>query len=308
MSHVRITLAGTLRRIKRGQALYWMLLPAVVYFAIFNYWPMYGVLISFKNYEPFRGFFASPWVGLSQFTAFFHSGVFWNLIKNTLTLSVYSFVVGFPVPILLALLLDQVNHSGFKKWVTTVLFAPNFLSIVVVVGMLNIFLAPSTGLVNIALTHLGLNSVYFMGDPGWFSSVYVWSGVWQGAGVAMIIYLAALSAVDPALHEVAIIDGASKWKRIIYIDLPSIMPTIVVVFLLSVGSLMSVAFDKVYLMQNPQNFGSSQVISTYVYQQGLLDFQFSYSTAVGMFNAVINSVLLIVMNSVAKRAAKTSLW
>lgn len=308
MSNVRAALTLALRRIRQGQALYLMLLPAVLYFAIFNYWPMYGVLIAFKNYEPFRGFFGSPWVGLSQFTAFFDSGVFWNLIRNTLTLSVYSFLVGFPVPILLALLLDQINHSAFKKWVTTVMFAPNFLSIVVVVGMLNIFLAPNTGLVNILLTHLGVNSVFFMGDPGWFSSIYVWSGVWQGAGVAMIIYLAALSGVDPALHEVAIIDGASKWKRILYIDIPSIMPTIVVVFLLSVGSLMSVAFDKVYLMQNPQNLGSSQVISTYVYQQGLLNFQFSYSTAVGLFNAVINSLLLIVMNSVAKRAAKTSLW
>lgn len=285
-----------------------MLLPVILYFLIFNYWPMYGVLIAFKDYMPFKGFNGSPWIGFEMFDRFLTSYLFWDLVKNTISLSLYSLIVGFPIPIILSLFLNQIKSEKFKKWVQTITFAPNFLSVIVVVGMLFIFLSPETGMINKLMQFFGVNPIFFMARPEWYQSIYVWSGVWQSAGFSMIIYLAALSGIDPSLHEAAIVDGANKWKRILYIDIPSIMPTIIVLLILSIGSVMAVGFEKAYLMQNSLNLNSSEIIATYVYKVGLLNNEYSYSAAIGLFNSVINCGLLILVNLIAKKTSNTSLW
>jgi putative aldouronate transport system permease protein len=223
-------------------------------------------------------------------------------------LSVYQLAASFPIPIILALLLNYSVGKRFKKVVQTVTYAPHFISTVVIVGMLTVFLSPQSGLINIMIRAFGGDPVMFLTDASWFTSNYVWSGIWQNAGWGTIIYLAALTSINPELHESAVVDGATKIKRIIHIDLPGIMPTVIVLLILSVGSFMSVGFEKVYLMQNPLNVSSAEVIQTYVYKSGLIGAQYSYSAAIGMFNSVINCLLLLIINFIAKRAGQSSLW
>lgn len=273
-----------------------------------KYWPMYGVQIAFRDYNFALGITKSPFIGLENFKDFFKSYYFWNLIRNTVGISVYSIVVGFPMPILFALILNEIGNNMFKKTVQTISYAPHFISTVVMCGMIINFLSPSIGLINRLIVLLGGQSRPFMIMHKWFKSIYVLSDVWQNMGWSAIIYLAALSNVDVQLIEASIIDGASRMQRIRYINIPSIMSTIVILFILRLGSIMNVGFEKIFLLQNPLNFESSDVISTYVYRRGLVQMEFSFSTAVGLFNSVINFTLIILANYITKKFGETSLW
>ncbi|ANE48913.1 sugar ABC transporter permease [Paenibacillus swuensis] len=290
----------------RNWQLYVLVLPAVIYLIVFQYAPLYGLQIAFKQYSATKGIWASPWVGFDQFERFFQSASFVTTLTNTLYLSVYELIL-FPIPIVLALLMNHLV-GPYKSVVQTILYWPHFISTVVLVGMLSLFLNPRSGLVNHFLGSAGLPSVHFMAEPGWFSSIFVWSGVWQNAGWGTIIYLAALTAIHPELHEAAIMDGANKLDRIRHIDLPGIMPTVIIMLLLAFGSFMTVGFEKAYLMQNPQNAPASEIIQTYVYKSGLLGAQFSYSSAVGLFNNAVNFLILVVMNGILKKLKQTTLW
>lgn len=294
-------------RIWRHREYYLFLLPAVVYVAVFCYAPMYGLQIAFKDYKVSLGVSGSPWVGLRNFTDFFQGYYFWNLIRNTLVLSLYSLIAGFPIPIIVALILNELKPK-FKKVTQTVLYAPHFISTVVIIGMITIFFSPSMGVVNTLLNFLGMDSVYFMGSPRYFRHLYVWSGVWQSMGWGAIIYLAALAGVDPGLHEAAAIDGASRVQRILHINIPSIMPTIIIMLILQVGRIASVGYEKVYLMQNELNMEVAEVISTYVYKRGLINNNYSFSTAVGLFNNVVNVILVLFANKISKKCSDTSLF
>ena len=288
--------------------LYLLLLPTLIYIFIFLYVPMGGVLMGFQDYSATKGIWGSPWVGLKHFERFFNSYNFWQIFYNTISLSVYNLVANFPIPIVFALLLNQMRMPKFKKVVQTVSYAPYFISVVVLVGMMTILLSPQTGIVNMAIQALGGEPVYFMARADLFRSVYVWSGVWQSTGQAAIIYIAALTGISQDLHEAAMVDGASKFKRTLYIDIPGIMPTAITMLLLNLGRIMSLGFEKAFLMQNTLNTSASEIISTYVYKQGLLGAQFSYSTAVGLFNSVINCILVIAVNYAPRRLTETSLW
>ncbi|PYI50782.1 ABC transporter permease [Paenibacillus flagellatus] len=300
--------APTWKRIRKHYQLYVFLLPTIVYFLVFQYGPMYGLTIAFKQFVAVKGIAGSPWVGFAHFERFFHSFQFATVLRNTLLISLYELLVAFPLPIVLALLLNQVGHARFKKLVQTVTYAPHFISAVVIVGMLYLLLSPRSGLVNRLIVLLGGEPVYFMASADWFKTIFVFSGVWQNAGWSMIVYLAALTAVNPDLHEAAVMDGASKARRIWHIDVPAVLPTIMIMFILNVGSFMSVGFEKIYLMQNPLNLASSEVIQTYVYKTGLLGAQYSYSAAVGLFNSLVNFVLLLAFNRLAKSLKQASLW
>ena len=297
-----------LRDIKRNWLLYVMILPVVVWFLIFCYRPMYGVLMAFKDYKVKLGIMGSPWVGLEHFKRFVNIPSFKNLIRNTLTLSIYSLVAGFPIPIIFALLLNYLRQPRLKKTVQMVSYAPFFISTVVICGMIAIFTAQDTGIFNTIRGWFGLESVDFMAKPEWFADIYVWSGIWQGMGWSSIIYISALSGVDYELHEAAIVDGATKVQRIIHVDLPSIKSTIVMLLILQMGSLMGVGFEKVYLLQNPLNTEASSVISTYVYSVGMINSDYGYSTAVGLFNSIINIILLVTANAIVKKLSDESLF
>ena len=294
--------------IRKNWGLYVLLLPTLIYVLLFLYGPMYGVIIAFKDYNPMQGIVGSPWVGLKYFNDFIGSYNFSQLLSNTLIISIYNFLAGFPIPIVFALMLHYLPHRRLQKTVQTVSFAPHFISTVVIVGMLNVFLSPKTGVLNIFIEKLGQDSIMFLGDAALFIHVYVWSGVWQEMGWASIIYIAARTNVDPALYEAASVDGASKFQKMWHIDLPQIMPIAVTLLILGIGNLMSVGFEKAYLMQNNLNLESSEIISTYVYKIGLLGAQFSYSTAVGLFNSIVNCVLLLATNSISRRFTNTSIW
>jgi putative aldouronate transport system permease protein len=300
--------SATVRRIKKNWDLYLLILPVIAFFVIFEYFPMYGVQIAFKDFIATKGISGSPWVGFKHFERFFESYYFWRLIKNTLGIGVYQLLVGFPVPIALALLINEVRSKRFSRFVQTVTYAPHFLSTVVMVGMIFIFLSPQTGILNGLITWLWGAPINFLTEPAWFKSIYVGSGVWQQMGWSSIIYLAALTGIDQQLHEAARVDGASRWQRIWHINLPGIMPTITILLILNMGSLLSVGFEKVFLMQNSLNMSASDIISTHVYRKGIIDGQYSYSAAVGLFNSVINFTLLVIVNRIARKVNDTSLW
>lgn len=293
---------------KHNWWLWLMLFPVIIYYAIFSYAPMYGILLAFKEYKVKKGILGSPWVGFDYFERFFSGYNFWDLIKNTLGISVYSLVVGFPLAIIFAILLHYLTIGKLKKAVQMVSYAPYFISTVVICGMLTIFMDPTNGVFNKIIGFFGHESIAFLSVPGYFKSIYVWSGVWQGMGWSAIIYISSLAGVDYEMHEAAIIDGASKPQRIHYIDLPSIKPTIIMLLILTLGNLMSVGFEKVYLLQNDLNFSASDIISTYTYRVGLINSDFGYSTAVGLFNTVINLIILVTANNVARKVTGDSLW
>lgn len=297
-------------RLRGDYQLYIFLIPAFVYFILFCYIPMYGVQISFKDFVEVKGIEGSAFADpiFKHFIRFFTSYQFWNLLKNTLILSLMSLLFTFPIPIILALLLNQTRSQKLKKTVQTVTYAPHFISVVVLVGMLQIFLSPRMGVVNNIIRAFGQEPVLFLGDPSWFRAVYVISEIWQGAGWGAIIYIAALSGVDPGLYDAARVDGCSRFKIIRYIDLPSILPTAIILLIMNAGQIMSLGFQKVYLMQNTQNISVSEIIATYTYKLGIIETQYSYSSAVGLFNSVINIILLITVNQIAKRVSETSLW
>ncbi|WP_172240417.1 ABC transporter permease [Saccharibacillus endophyticus] len=296
------------KKIMRNWQLYIFMAPALLTVIIFNYVPMYGIQIAFKNYIPALGMAESKWVGFDHFTRFFESYYFWDLMWNTLSISLYGLLVGFPLPILLALAFNEIRTGPFKKTVQTVTYAPHFISMVVMAGMIITFLTPSTGMIVNLLEAIGVTPPSFLTDPRWFKTVYVLSDVWQATGWGTIIYLAALTAVDPGLHEAAILDGASRLQRIRHINFPVIIPTITILLILNMGGLLGVGYEKILLLQNPLNMEASDVIATSVYRTGLLEAQYSYSTAVGLFNSIVNAILLIVVNQVVRRTSENSLW
>lgn len=304
----RISLALRMKRIFRAWQLYVLLAPSLIYILVFKYWPMYGVQIAFKNYNPADGFTDSPWVGLTHFIRFVNSYQFGQVLGNTLWIAVLGLLVAFPIPIILALLVNQLQSERFKKFTQTVLYSPAFISTVVVVGIMFVVLSPRSGLINNAIQLAGGEPIFFMGSADWFRPIYVISDVWQNAGFSMIVYLAALAAIDPALHDAAKVDGASKLQRIRHIDLPGIMPVVTILFILAIGNLLNVGFEKALLMQTPLNLSSSEIIQTYVYHAGLQQAQFSYSAAIGLFNSLLNLALLLFFNTVARRANQATLW
>ncbi|BFT70933.1 ABC transporter permease [Paenibacillus sp. P36] len=296
------------KRILTKYEFYIMLAIPLIWYIIFKYVPMYGIQIAFKDFSATRGIMASPWAGFRHFERFFESSYFWELLWNTLSLSLYSLLVGFPVPILLALLIYEINGKRMKKWLQNVTYIPHFLSLVVIVGMLNVFLDPDTGKVNQLLSLLGVDPVPFMRKAEWFQTVFVSSDIWQHMGWSSIIYLAALTAIDPTQYEAAKMDGASRFQRLLHISLPGMLPTIVIMFILQVGHLMDIGFEKVLLMQNPVNASKGEILATFVYKNGIQQGQFSYTAAAGLFNSVIDFILLILVNSWARKKTDSSLW
>ncbi|UKS28918.1 ABC transporter permease subunit [Paenibacillus sp. HWE-109] len=304
----RIVNSVSLKGIRRNWELYLLILPALVYVIVFDYIPMYGVQIAFKDFNAVQGIWGSPWVGLQHFERFFQGYYFQRLLTNTVLISVYYLIISFPLSIMFALLINEIRQVMFKKTVQLVTYAPHFISTVVLVGMMAIFLSPKTGLVNQFILWAGGTPIDFMAEPSWFKSLYVFSGVWQNIGWNSILFIAALAGVDPQQHESATLEGASKLQRIWHINVPAIMPTVMILFIMQCGQIMAVGFEKVFLMQNDVNISASDIISTYVYRSGVLGAQYSFSAAVGLFNSVINLILLIVVNRISKRLTDTSLW
>lgn len=298
------------KQMKKSWQLYALLALPVIYVLVFKYYPMYGAQIAFKDYIASKGVAGSEWVGLKHFIRFFNSYEFSKLMKNTLIISLYSLLAGIPFPIILALSLNYVKNQLFKKSVQMITYAPHFISIVVMVGIVMELLDPRNGLVNMLLGQLGIEPINFMAKPEYFSSIYVWSGIWQNVGFSCIIYLAALAGVDPAQHEAAVIDGASKFQRMLHIDLPSIIPVMIILLILNTGHILDLGFEKVLLLQNPLNVRTSEVIDTFVYKVGLASqaMNYSYSTAINLFKSVIGLILLILVNQMAKKAKQESLW
>lgn len=288
--------------------LHLLVIPPLLFFLIFKYYPMANAVLAFKDYNVIKGIWGSPWVGFRNFELFFENPLFWTLVKNTILLSGFLLLAGFPIPILLALMINEIRGGRFKRFVQLISFAPYFISTVVMVSIIMLFLAPRLGFANIALNFFGLASVNFLGEPGMFRSIYVWSDIWQTSGYSAVIYLAALAGIDPTLYEAAKVDGASRFQKIRHIDLPGIVPTIVIILILNVGNVMAIGFEKVYLLQNPLNISNSEIIATYVYRIGLLNANYSFATAVGLFNSVINLVLLLTVNGLAKRITNNSIW
>ncbi len=287
--------------------LYVMILPVILYVILFCYVPMYGVTLAFKAYRIKDGILGSPWVGLAYFSQFTRSYSFWNLIKNTLGISLYSLLVDFPIPILFALMLNYLRFSKLKKTVQLISYAPHFISVVVMCGIIKLFFADN-GPLNKLTALLGGTSVNYLTSPTIYKSLYVWTGVWQGMGWSAIIYISALAGVDYEMHEAAIVDGATKIKRMVHIDLPSIKSTVIMLLIMRIGGLMGVGFDKAYLLQNELNLSSSEVLATYVYKMGLIRSDYSLSTAAGLFNTVINLALIVSANTVSKKLADESLF
>ncbi|MCM3634272.1 ABC transporter permease [Paenibacillus camelliae] len=307
MSPYTLRIKRTAARISKNWGLYLLLLPAVVLLLLFTYKPMYGVIIAFKDYNPSLGITGSPWAGFKYFEKFFNSYQFEVTLKNTLYISLYSFAT-FPIPIIFALLVNQLRHNMYRRFFQTVTYMPHFISTVVLVGIMMILLSPGNGLIGNIYRLFGAEAPNLMGSSGLFSSLYVWSDVWQQTGWNSIIYLAALSAISPSLYEAAKVDGASRWQMVRMIDLPMLMPTAITLLILRIGGLLGVGFEKVYLMQNNLNISGSEVLSTYVYKIGLLSAQYSFSSAINLFNTIINLILLVTVNQISRKYSENSIW
>lgn len=306
--------ASLYRRFSRSVCKYWpyyvMLLPAIAYFVIFCYGPMYGVQIAFKDFRIKKGFSGSPWASplLKYFAQFFESYYAWNIVRNTLVLSIYGLVAGFPIPAILALSMDEMRHNRIKKVVQTITYAPNFISTVVVCGMILSFTNQTSGIINNLIVRLGGEPVAFMYKEELFPHIYVWTGIWQSTGWSSVIYFAALSGIDIQLLEASTLDGASRWQKILYVKIPAILPIIIIQLILNAGSLLHIGYEKVYLLQNSLNLNASEVISTYVYKRGMVDAQYSFSTAVGLAQSIVSFVMVFLVNAIAGRLSETSLW
>lgn len=288
--------------------LYLMAVIPVAFVIIFCYFPMGGLLIAFKDYSVRKGILGSNWAGLEYFEQLFNTPIFPDILKNTVTISLYSLIAGFPFPIILALAFNELKNQRIKKTLQTITFAPYFISTVVIVSIMFQVFSYRYGVVNSLVKLLGKEAIDFVGSSSFFLPAYVWSGIWQNAGYSSVLYIAALSGIDVTLYEAASIDGANRFQKMLHIDLPGIAPTIIITLILSTGSILSVGFEKVFLMQNPVNYGVSEIISTFVYKSGITQAQFSFATAVGLFNSVINCVILLMVNFFAKQISETSLF
>lgn len=297
-----------LAQIKKDWILYLLLVPMVIWYLVFLYKPMYGVQIAFKKFSLFRGISGSEWVGLANFKEFIHSPYFFRNIKNTFLISLYSLVIGFPIPIILALMFNEVRNVTFKKTVQTLTYLPHFISVVVVAGIVTNFLAPTSGIVNIILDKFGFDKIYFLTQPEWFRTIFIGSSIWKEAGFGSIVYLAALAGINPVLYEAARIDGASRIQQIFYVTLPGILPTIVIMFVIRIGKLLDVGYEKVILLYQPSTYQTADVLSSYIYRSGIQEARYDLATAVGLFNAVIAFILVYVANRTSKKLTETSLW
>lgn len=296
------------RAFKNDWQIYLLLLPSMVMVFIFCYLPLYGIQIAFKDYKAVLGITGSPWVGLKNFTDFFGAYYFKRLLANTFLLNLYNLLWGFPIPILLAILLNQFERERFKKFTQTIIYVPHFISTVVMAGMLYLFLSPTNGMVNHLITSLGGESIYFMVEPGWFRTLFVATDIWQHAGWNTILYIATLTGIDPGLYEAATIDGASKLQKILHIEIPHLLPIAVMMLILNCGSLLASNTDKALLMQTSGNMATSDIIGVYVYQMGLGKAQFSYTTAIGLSINVINFVTIMFVNWISRKLSSTSLF
>lgn len=304
----RTRLAKMINHIKKDRQLLIIFIPCIVFYVLFRYGPLYGLIIAFKDYSVYQGVLGSEWVGLEHFKKFFSSPDFWVLFKNTFLLGLFSLMWGFPFPILFAILLNEVRNAAFKKTVQTFSYLPSFLSVVIVSSMIIDFLSPTHGVVNEVLKWLGFTPQYFLSQPGWFRTIYVSSGIWQNMGYEAIIYLAAIAGIDPTLYEAAKVDGAKRWQMMRHITLPGIMPTIVIMFILKSGDMFRVGYEKVLLLYNPMTYEVGDVFSTYVYRKGLLETNYSYAAAVGLFESLIALVMLLLSNYVSRKAGGRGLW
>ncbi|MCU6712812.1 ABC transporter permease subunit [Paenibacillus sp. J5C_2022] len=296
------------RNIRRDKFLLLLVSPALAYYLLFEYLPMYGVIIAFKDFSPMKGILGSPWAGLKWFQQFFDSIYAARVIKNTLLLSTYMLLWSFPVPILFALLLNELKNALFKRVVQTVSYLPHFISIVVISGMIISFLSPAEGVVNMLLVQLGIGPINFLNEPDWFRTIYIGSGIWQTFGWSSIIYLAAIMSIDPSLYEAAKMDGAKRWQGILYITIPGILPTIIILLIMNLGHMMSVGFEKIILLYNPATYEVSDVISTFVYRRGLEGAEYGFAAAVGLFNSVVNFTLLVMVNRISRKISGIGLW
>lgn len=295
-------------KIKRDRYLLLLVLPCLLYYVVFKYVPIFGIMIAFKDYNMFRGVFASDWVGLKYFQLFIQSPDFWPLLRNTFLLGFYNLLFGFPAPILLALLINEMRNAFFKRFVQTVSYLPHFISNVVVAGVIVMFLSPTSGMVNRILEAIGLDKINFMVEASWFRTIYVSSEIWQHVGWGTIIYLAALSAVDPQLYEASRIDGANRWKQTLHITLPGIAPAIVILLILDIGKIIEIGFEKVYLLSSPVTYETADIISTFVYRTGLALGNYSYATAIDVFTGVISFIFIIGANQISKKVSEHSIW
>jgi len=292
---------------KRNREIYLMLIPIILYYVIFKYAPMFGNIMAFQDFRVTRGFFESDWVGFKHFKAFFEDVYFWRILKNTLIISVSTLMFNFPLAVTFALLLNEVKNLKFKKLVQTVTYMPHFISMVVICSMITSYVTP-TGLINSIITALGFDKVPFLTDPKYFVGVYVVSHIWQNLGWSSIIYISALSGIDTELYEAAAVDGAGRWKQTVHITIPGILPTMSIMLIMSVGSMMSVGYEKILLLYSPAIYETADVISTYVYRQGILGGSYSYSAAVGMFNSIVNFSLLTFANWFSKKVQGSGLF
>ncbi len=304
----RAPLVALWRRIKLERAWYAMMALPVVYLVIFHYVPMAGIVLAFQDYKMGRGVFGSDWVGFKWFIQFFESFYFWRLMRNTLLLSFYSIVFGFPVPIIFALMLNEMKVLPLKRVVQTVSYLPHFISLVIIVGMLVTFLSPNNGIINIVIKSLGGEPINFLGLQSWFRPLYIGSGIWQHFGFSSIIYLAAIAGVSQELYDAAEVDGASRIQRIRFVTIPGMAPTIIILLILNLGRALAVDWEKVLLMYTPATYEVADVIATYVYRRGIIDSKYGFGSAVGLFANVINLVFLVVFNRLARRFTDTSLW
>ncbi len=296
------------KRVKQDRVLYLILLVPIIYLIIFKYVPMAGNVLAFRKFKIGGSMFGVEWQGLKYFKLFITDSTFWDVFSNTLILSVLNLVFGFPIPIILALLLNELKNKTGKRVVQTITYLPKFLSTVVVVSMLQTLLSPSTGAINVFLNKLGLESIYFLNISAWFRPVYIISDIWQFMGWNSILYLTALTNVDPQLYEAAAIDGAGRWKQTLNVTIPGILPTIVITLILSTGSVLSVGFEKVLLLYTSNTMDVADVISTYTYRMGIVNSQYSYTTAVGLFQGVINLIIISFVNHISRKTTETSLW
>lgn len=302
------TLRARLKRdLKKNKQLYLLVLPVVIFYLVFSYKPMYGIIIAFKQFNPAKGILGSDWVGFKYFIDFFQSHYFGRLIKNTLVISISSIAFGFPAPIILALLINELRRKWFSRAVQTISYIPHFVSLVVVCGMLSDF-SQIGGLVSSAVEYFTGKQMNLLTVPNYFVPLYVSSGIWKEIGFSSIVYIAALTSIDQQLYEAAKIDGAGRWKQLTHVTLPGIMPMVIIMFILAMGGILNVGFEKIILLYSPVIYSTSDVISSFVYRRGLLEFNFGYSTAVGLFNTVVNFLLLYITNKISKKVNETSLW
>ena len=293
---------------KREWQIYVMLAPMIIWFIVFLYKPMYGLQVAFKDYSVFRGIAASPWVGMEHFETLFANSQFLRAIRNTFMISMLSLIFGFPVPIILALMFNEIIHAVFKRTAQTIVYLPHFISTVIIAGIVITAFSPSAGIVNTFLGWFGIEPIYFLTKAEWFRPIFIGSGIWQEAGFSSIIFLAAIAGVNPSLYESAVVDGASRWQMMWRITLPSIMPTIIIMLIIRIGNLMEVGFELIILLYQPATYETADVINTFIYRQGLQSGQYDLAAAAGFFNAVVAFILVMTANTISKRVSRTSLW